>query len=84
MFQEVVWCTAHQAGFYVVKGSPSQTPPKLQCLRKRARPCLRDIVQLPKSFCFLVFFCFKYQNYKNQLIETVFFFFSPKTTTKTK
>lgn len=74
MFQEVVRCTAHQAGFYMAKGSPSKAPLKLQCLRKWARPCLRDIVQLPKSFCFL-FFCFKYQNYKNQFIETVFFFF---------
>lgn len=81
MFQEVVWCTVHQAGFYMVKGSLSQAPLKLQCLRKWAWPCLRDIVQLPKSFCFL-FFCFKYQNYKKSVYRNCFFF--PKTTTKTK
>lgn len=55
MFQEVVWCTAHQAGFYMAKGSPSQAPLKLQCLRKWAWPCLRDIVQLPKSLFFVFF-----------------------------
>lgn len=69
MFQQVVWCGKHQAGFYMVKfRKPQQSPYKLQRLRKWAQPCLRDIVQLPKvCFCFFVF-CFKYQNYKNQFI----------------
>lgn len=60
-----------------VRGSPHKAPFKLQRLHKSAPPCLRDTVQLPKGLFF--FFCFKYQNYKNQFINC----FS-KTTTKMK
>lgn len=68
---------AIKEGLYSAKGTPpSKAPFKLQRLRKLALPCLKGAVQLPKG---LFFFCFKYQNYKNQFINC----FS-KTTTKTK
>lgn len=59
-----------------LRGGPHKAPFKLQRLHKLALPCLKDAVQLPKG---LFFFCFKYQNYKNQFINCF-----PKTTTKTK
>lgn len=81
MFHQVVWCRKHKAGhrvgFYVAKGKPQQSPSQAAALHKSARPCLRDTVQLPKGL--FLFFCFKYQNYKNQFINCF-----AKTTTKTK
>lgn len=59
-----------------LRGSPHTAPFKLQRLHKLALPCLRTQCSYRKVF---FFFCFKYQNYKNQFINC----FS-KTTTKTK
>lgn len=63
---------AAKRAFTRPRESPSKASLKLRHHRKLARPCLRDTVQLPKGL--FLFFCFKYQNYKNQFIN----FFSPK------
>lgn len=71
---------ATRRAFTWPRGSLSKAPLKLQCLHKLARPWLKDTVHSYQKVCFcFLFFCFKYQNYKNQFINC----FS-KTTTKTK
>lgn len=51
---------------------PQQSPYKLQCLHKWARPCLRDIVQLPKVFVFS-FFALNTKTTKISLYKLFFF-----------
>lgn len=82
MFRQVVWCRKHKAGnkagFYTAKEKPSKAPFKLQKSSEGSTALPKGHSAVTKRFLFL-FFCFKYQNYKNQFINC----FS-KTTTKTK
>lgn len=62
----------------LLRASPQQSPSQAAASSSVGTALLRDAVHSYQKVCFF-FFCFKYQNYKNQFINC----FS-KTTTKTK
>lgn len=82
MFHQAVWCRKHKAGnkegLYSAKGTPPAKPLS-SCSVFISWHCSVQRMQCSYQKVWFFFFCFKYQNYKNQFINC----FS-KTTTKTK
>lgn len=71
MFRQAVWCRKHKAGnkegLHSAKGTPPAKPlSSCSVFRSWHCPVYRTQCTVTKRF---VFFCFKYQNYKNQFIN---------------